>query len=296
MMPYSDPHAHLDGIARRLGRNALDALFEAYAAAQRPLAGTGQRSAQRSAPGATQAFAAGLEPFIVDIGVDPGDLDGRIERYGTYPFVRFTAGLWPGKEAFRDVDASLGLLERDLSRPECVALGECGLDYHHMDAPPEAQIELFKAQIALAERFGLTLVVHSREAVADTFAALGDAAHRIPVLIHCFGYGPDEAKAFLDSGCHISFAGNLSYGNSTALRDALVTVPRDRLLLETDSPYMNPMPLRGKPSTPLDLRRTYDFAAGLRGEDVATLALALYDNADRLFSVSKARGNPSILP
>ncbi|MEN6364692.1 MAG: TatD family hydrolase, partial [Rectinema sp.] len=145
MMPYSDPHAHLDGIARRLGRNALDALFEAYAAAQ------------RSVPGATQAFAAGLEPFIVDIGVDPGDLDGRIERYGTHPFVRFTAGLWPGKEAFRDVDASLGLLERDLSRPECVALGECGLDYHHMDAPPEAQIELFKAQIALAERFGLTL-------------------------------------------------------------------------------------------------------------------------------------------
>jgi TatD DNase family protein len=103
------------------------------------------------------------------------------------------------------------------------------------------------------------------------------------VVIHCFGYGPEEARAFLELGCWISFAGNLTYKGSEALRAALALVPDERLLLETDAPYMNPMPKRGKPSSPADIARTYALAAELRGVAVEDLAETVSRNAHRLF-------------
>ncbi len=259
---FTDTHAHLALVEERLGRPAVDAVLGRYAA----------------------AGIATAAPFIVDIGVNPGDLARRLAGFGGHPFVRFAAGLWPGRESLANPEAALAALAADLASPRCAALGECGLDYHHMEAPERAQIALFEAQAAMAAQAGLPLLVHSREAFADTLAVAGGAAGQIPVVIHCFGYGAREAEAFLERGCHLSFAGNLTYRKSEGLREALAAAPLDRILFETDSPYMNPMPRRGEPSTSLDLGRTMAAAAEIRGLPLEELAAAAQSNALRIFS------------
>ena len=258
---FTDTHAHLALVAERLGRHAAEAMLGRYAAA---------------VPAAS--------PFIVDIGVNPGDLAPRLAAFGGYPFVRFAAGLWPGSESLGNPGAALAALAADLASPRCSALGECGLDYHHMEAPERDQIGLFEAQAAMAVSAGLPLLVHSRDAFADTFAVACGAAKKIPVVIHCFGYGAREAAAFLERGCYLSFAGNLTYKKSEGLREALAAAPLDRILFETDSPYMNPMPRRGEPSTSLDLGRTMAAAAEIKGMPLEELAAAAQANALRIFS------------
>ncbi|MDA8426402.1 MAG: TatD family hydrolase, partial [Treponema sp.] len=170
------------------------------------------------------------------------------------------------------------------------AIGECGLDYHHMNGLVGAQRELFVGQIELAERRGLPLVVHSRDAAADTLAVLRECRPRIPVILHCFGYGPGELEDFLALDCYISFAGNLSYKSARPLREACALVPRGRLLLETDAPYMNPEPRRGRPSTSADVERTYAVAAALRSTSVEELAATVSANARTLFGAGRPAG------
>lgn len=266
--PRTDTHAHLSHIAARLGEDALRALAARW-------------HARAATPGGGPPPDG--EPFIMDIGVDPGDLSVRAARFGQLGFVRFAAGLWPGAEALNDSSASLDALARDIDSPRCAALGECGLDYHHMQAPAGAQRALFAEQARMAAEAGLPLLVHSRDAAADTLSVLGSLPEKIPVVIHCFGYGPDEARDFLRSGCFLSFAGNLTYPKSEQLREALRAVPSDRLLFETDAPYMNPAPLRGKPSTPADIGRTIAFAAGIFGVDPEALYRIAHRNAARVF-------------
>ncbi|MEN6297554.1 MAG: TatD family hydrolase [Rectinema sp.] len=273
---FTDSHAHLEMVAQRLGVFALDGVVAAYAAQ----------------PGA----------LILDIGVDPGDLGrrralvekslaGMAEEPGAGPAraielpIRWAAGIWPGREALDNPKASLEALERDIGA-EIDALGECGLDYHHMDAGPEAQRELFGAQIELALSHRLPLIVHSREAFQDTFALVQSCARHIPTIIHCFGYGPEEADSFLRAGCYLSFAGNITYKKSQPLRDALALVPEERLLLETDAPYMNPMPHRGKPSSSLDIERTYQVVSTLRGLDIEALRISVSSNLRRILGMS----------
>jgi TatD DNase family protein len=276
---FTDTHAHLSLVEERLGREAVGGLLAAY----------GLVSASHG-----PADDAMLRPFIVDIGTRPGDLGPRLERFDEYPFLRFTAGLWPGIESLEAPEAALTALAGDLDRPRCCALGECGLDYHHMEAPAGAQIALFEAQADLAAERELPLIVHSRDAFADTLAVVAKAARRIPVIIHCFGYGAAEAAEFLDSGCTLSFAGNLSYRSSEGLRAALALVPLDRLLFETDSPYMNPLPRRGKPSTSLDIGRTLELAAALRMLPLEDLATAAQANALRIFPERSGRSEAGL--
>ncbi len=273
---FTDTHAHLALVAERLGMMAAEAMLgryaEAGAAAGRDRAGEGESGRGRAAP------------FIVDIGVNPGDLAPRLAGFGAHPFVRFAAGLWPGRESLGDPAAALAALAADLKSPRCSALGECGLDYHHMEAPESAQIGLFEAQAAMAASAGLPLLVHSRDAFADTLAVARGAAGKTAVVIHCFGYGAREAQAFLECGCCLSFAGNITYRKSEGLREALAAAPLDRILFETDSPYMNPMPRRGEPSTSLDLGRTMAAAAEIRGMPLEELAAAAHANALRIFA------------
>ncbi len=273
---FTDTHAHLALVEERLGLKATEAMLgcyaEAGAAAGRDRGGEGESASGRAVP------------FIVDIGINPGDLAPRLAGFGAYPFVRFAAGLWPGRESLGDPAAALTALTADLKSPRCSALGECGLDYHHMEAPESVQIELFEAQAAMAASAELPLLVHSRDAFADTLAVVSGAAGKNAVVIHCFGYGAREAEAFLERGCYLSFAGNITYRKSEGLREALAAAPLDRILFETDSPYMNPMPRRGEPSTSLDLGRTMAAAAEIRGMPLGELAAATHANALRIFA------------
>ena len=266
-MILTDSHAHLPGVAERLGRLHLEALLQSYG----------------------EAWEAGEGPFLLDIGVEAGDFRDRFRLLGRPPYLRYSLGLWPGLSALSNPEASLAALRSDLDEAEglgipVAAIGECGLDYHHMEGSREAQLALFMAQLSLARERGLPLIVHSREAFEDTRAIIERAGAMKAVIIHCFGYGAAEAKAFLDLGCYVSFAGNLSYKKASALREACAIVASPYLLLETDAPYMNPEPLRGKASSPLDIIRTYECAAAVRGVTVQDLAETVTSNAGRLFT------------
>ncbi len=274
-MILADSHAHLSLVAERLGKDMLASLLVDYAQAWESATRLGRPP-----------------PLILEPGVEPDDLAARIglldRGSGLPPFIRLAAGIWPSAANLASPETSLAALEDARAEAarrgiDVVAIGEGGLDYHHMEGDAEAQARLFEGQISLASTLGLPMIVHSRDAAAETLAILGRTRSSSPIILHCFGYGPAEARAFLDLGCWISFAGNISYKGSEALREACVLVPADRLLLETDSPYMNPMPRRGKSTTPLDIERTYELAANLRGVSLPELAETVSRNAKILF-------------
>ncbi len=239
---YPDSHAHLSYVSERLGPAFLPALAQRYALSQ---------------------------SLIMDPGVDSGDYGARKALLGGYPFVLLAAGIWPDPTALPDLDAALAALEADARDRSCAAIGECGLDYHWMKSPPAEQERLFRGQAELALRCGKPLIVHSRDAFPDTLRICAGYAEKVPVIIHCFGYDADAAQAFLSRGCYLSFAGNISYKKADDIRAALELTPLNRLLLETDAPYMNPTPHRGKDSSPFDIERSYALAAAIKkvGQD-----------------------------
>ena len=274
-MAFTDSHAHLSLVSQESGRDVLASVLGLYA----------------------RAHAAAMQegrspPILIDIGVDPDDLRLRLELLGQHgglpPYIRLAAGLRPSAANLASTESSIAALEAAIVEAErggarVAAIGEGGLDYHHMEGSAETQELLFEAQLALAARLALPLIVHSRDAATETLALVARRRGGFPVIIHCFGYGPTEARSFLDAGCWLSFAGNLTYKGSDLLRQACALVPEDRLLLETDSPYMNPMPRRRKSATPLDIERTYALAASLRGASVPDLAETVSRNASFLF-------------
>jgi TatD DNase family protein len=221
---------------------------------------------------------------ILDIGTSCDDLAGRIAGFGQYPAVRFAAGIWPYPQAVADRVRAVAALEAQIKAAPSgftVAVGECGLD-HHQEQPDKAgEHELFEAHIALAAKFDLPLIVHSRDAPAETIAILRSHPG-IRGIIHCYSYGVEDARVFLDLGYHISFAGNLTYKKSDNLRETIRFVPQDRLLLETDSPFLAPQSQRGKPCHPGLIAETYAIAAELRGLKIEALVYLIAANADAL--------------
>lgn len=159
-----------------------------------------------------------------------------------------TVGLHP-HDAVQGVDSLDPLLDPPAER--VVAVGECGLDYHYDLSPRPVQREAFAAQVDLAARLGLTLVIHTREAWDDTFALLRSAPRRPErVVFHCFTGGPDEARPALDLGAWLSFSGIVTFRTAEDVRAAARLCPEDRLLVETDSPFLAPVPFRGRPNRP----------------------------------------------
>jgi len=172
-----------------------------------------------------------------------------------------------------------------LAHPLAVAVGETGLDGHHgADTLPEQRI-LLEAQLALADELDLPLVVHSRAASEETAAAL--SGFRGTVVLHCFSE-PDLLEPALERGYYVSFAGNVTYPKATALRDCAALVADERLLAETDSPYLAPQPVRGRPNEPMHVRHTLAVLAESRGTDVDELEARLDDNARRAFGLAPA--------
>lgn len=183
-------------------------------------------------------------------------------------------------------DASRGVegLEALLDQPGVVAVGECGLDYHYEHSPREAQRDAFIAQIALAKAHDLALVIHTREAWDDTFAILD--AEGIPerTIIHCFTGGPDEARKCLDRGAFLSFSGIATFKNGADIRAAAALCPADRLLIETDSPFLAPVPFRGKPNRPAWVPLVGATIAAERGVEASEVASTVWANAERVFA------------
>jgi TatD DNase family protein len=178
----------------------------------------------------------------------------------------------------------LAELERLLSHPRAVAVGETGLDYYRDYAPRDRQRDVFRAQADLAAELGKALVVHTRSAETDTLAVLEALPPGVRVVLHCFST-PGLLPAALERGWYVSFAGNVTYPKAEALRRAAARVPADRLLAETDSPYLAPQPLRGRPNEPANVVHVLAALARVRGADLATLEQQTDANADVAFGL-----------
>jgi TatD DNase family protein len=164
----------------------------------------------------------------------------------------------------------------------CAAIGETGLDFYRDGAPRADQQRAFAAQIALARETGKPLVIHTRAAEQQTLAQLADEAEGLSVALHCFSM-PDRLADCLERGYAISFAGNVTYRNAVELREAAKLVPDERLLVETDAPYLSPQAVRKQRNQPAFVAHTVEFLALLRGASVAELGTLVERNAARLF-------------
>ena len=185
-------------------------------------------------------------------------------------------------QAATDEAARIGELEELLQNAKAVAVGEAGLDYHYGADHKAEQRELFEAQLDLARRTGLPVVVHTREANDDTAAIL--SGHDGTVVMHCFSE-PGLLFAGLERDWYFSFAGNVTYPKASDLREAAAQVPAERILAETDSPYLSPQPLRGRSNEPSHVVHTVAALAAARGEDFAELAGQINANATAAFSL-----------
>lgn len=235
------------------------------------------------------SFDNGLSA-AVDVSVTPENLTKRMEMTARFPAVRFTAGYYPS-EAGKFVSSTaesvrmLGVLDSALLAPRVVAVGEIGLDGYRDYAPIEAQIELFRAQLASAAAHRLPVVIHNRECDLLVLESVKEAGLPRGGIMHCYSSDYDTAKRFVDLGFLISFAGNLTYKGAGALQEAARRLPRESLLLETDSPYLAPVPARGVPNHPGYIGHTYTFLASVRQVPLDELALQIASNFARLFGL-----------
>jgi TatD DNase family protein len=223
---------------------------------------------------AAAAAEAGVSR-ILTIGREQAvDLAERI------PGVWAVVGVHP-HEAAEVADPAAAVREL-IGHPRAVAVGECGLDFYRDYAPRDAQRRAFAAQIEVANEAGLPLVIHTRAADDETFAMLESAD--VPVVLHCFG-SVGRLDDALERGYLVSFAGNVAYPKAEDLREAARRVPDDRILAETDAPYLAPPPHRGRPNQPAYVMRTLEVLAGERGVDRAVLEAQIDANATRVFGL-----------
>ena len=229
----------------------------------------------------SEAAAGGVER-IVCVGDSPELAEEAIGLARAHPGVVATAGLHPHR-AEQWNESLRARLDALLDDPSVVAVGECGLDYYRERAPRALQATAFAGQVVLAEKHRRPLVIHTREAADDTLAVLRGA--RTAVVLHCFSL-PEHLDEVVERGWYVSFAGNVTYPSATALADAARRVPAELLLLETDCPYLSPLPHRGTPNRPLYVLETLRAVADLRGVDAEELAAQVQANAARVFALS----------
>jgi TatD DNase family protein len=207
-------------------------------------------------------------------------LPGLVERHRN---IWCTAGIHP-HEAAKDVEGARDLIEL-VRHPKVVGLGETGLDYYYDNSPREQQMRAFRAHVEIAAVAGLPLIVHTRDAEADTAAVLKQAAQSgVAGVLHCFSSSRQLAEIGVELGFYISISGIVTFKNAEDLRATVRDIPLDRLLVETDAPYLAPAPHRGRPNEPALLVHTARKVAELKGLEPPALARATTDNFFRLFA------------
>jgi len=216
--------------------------------------------------------------MTIGTGSGPPDLEAAIRIAERYPCVYATVGVHP-HDAAKSRPETLKRLEQLARHPRVLALGEIGLDYHYDHSPREVQRAVFADQLSIALEAGKPIVVHTRDAWEDTFAILErDWVPEAGGIMHCFSGGPAEAERSLGLGFHLSFAGIVTYPKAIAVQQAARITPADRILVETDSPYLAPAPHRGKRNEPAFTVDTARRLAELRSEPLEVLAASTTGN------------------
>ena len=261
--------------------------------------------------------------FGLDIGTRAGDLQGRqlaVEKCiaaiadsrladKARTFMYFTAGIWPDVDSIKDRENQMKILresvqaaandkDQDTLHRRVIAIGECGLDHHWNPSGADGRCEddfdeqlyrgereLFESQIELARELNLPVIVHSRDAFEDTLDCIKNIGYDNGI-IHCYSYGINEARTFLDRGWYIALGGGITYTKKSKLEqmEALIRyIPIDRLLTETDAPYLAPVPFRGQPNTPVLVEHVFNYLAQVRGQSLENLNQLVDDNIKKLF-------------
>ncbi len=218
---------------------------------------------------------------MVCVGTDLESSQTAVELAAEHRDVWATVGLHP-HEASR-LDEEWDALVALAASERVVGIGEAGFDFHYTHSPPPDQDEAFRRQIRLARELDRTLVIHSRDAWDATFAALADEGTPSRTVFHCFTGGPDEARRALDLGAHLSFSGIVSFRNADDLRAAAALAPADRVLVETDSPYLAPMPHRGQENEPAYLPAVGAAVAAATGREIEEIAKSTSRAAHQVF-------------
>ncbi len=240
-------------------------------------------SDERLGPEAASAALAGDVVGMVTVGCSVEDSRAQIEIAQAHEFVWATAGVHP-----HDAQQGWAGLEDLLGLTDVVAVGECGLDYHYDNSPRSAQRESFAAQIHMAHDHELPLVIHSRSAWAETFAILRTEGVPARTVFHCFTGGVQEAEIALDLDTQLSFSGIVTFPSAKDLQAAAVICPLDRMLVETDSPYLAPVPHRGKQNTPAYVALVGKAIAALKGVPADVVAAATTENACSFYGIPKS--------
>jgi TatD DNase family protein len=231
-----------------------------------------------------RAIAAGVENMLaIGTGDGPPDLEAGLRLAEKYPAFFATVGIHPHDAAKGTADEFKRLADL-LAHPKVLAIGEIGLDYHYDFSPREVQKSAFIQQMEIAVRAKKPIVIHTREAWDDTLALIEQhwRPHGIGGIMHCFSGGPGEARRALDLGFYLSFGGILTFPKALAVQEAAKSAPRDRILIETDAPYLAPVPKRGKRNEPALIVHTARKLAELRGESCEELCNATTENFRRL--------------
>ena len=263
--------------------------------------------------------------FGLDIGTRAGDLAERqlaVEKcIAAMPdsyladkaraFIYFTAGIWPDVDSIKDRENQMKILresiqaaaadkDQDTLHRRVLAIGECGLDHHwnpsgadgRSESDFDEQIfrgerELFESQIELARELQLPVIVHSRDAFSDTLDCIKNCGYDNGI-IHCYSYGIEEARAFLDRGWYIALGGGITYTKKSklqAMEELIRFIPQDRLLTETDAPYLAPVPFRGQANSPLLVEYVFNYIAQVRSLSIPELSTTIDENIKRLFEI-----------
>ena len=264
--------------------------------------------------------------FGLDIGTKADDLlyrqscvDKAIANINDYKiaqkvrsFMYFSAGIWPSTDEITNRHQRIELLKQQIQQAneskdndtlhrKIIAIGECGLDHHWNPSGVDGRCEndfdsqmflgekeLFQMQLQLAKELNLPVIVHSRDAFEDTLDCIKKVGYHNGI-IHCYSYGIQEAKAFLDLGWHISFSGSVTYAKKSKIEEMLSlikSIPTDKLLCETDAPYLAPVPCRGQTNIPPLVEHTYNFVANARGITTQELCQIVDSNIKKLFNVT----------
>lgn len=232
----------------------------------------------------TRARQAGVGQFL-NISTRRSEWDQVVATATREPDVWASVGIHP-HEADQHADLGRDVLLEATENPRVIAIGETGLDYYYDHSDRETQRDLFRMHIGVSRETGLPLIIHTREAEDDTLEILEDELGKgaFPALIHCFTASQDFGNRVLKFGLTISLSGIVTFKNAKELQEITREIPRNRLLVETDSPFLAPVPHRGKQCEPAFVANTAQFVAGLRGDDVSELADYTTENFRKLFS------------
>ncbi len=218
---------------------------------------------------------------VVNAGTNVKDSQELIEFAQKYPNFYASVGVHPLDACEADGDY-IDRLRELAKKPRVVAIGEIGLDYHY-DVPPAVQMRVFERQLKLAKELDMPVIIHSREATADVLSML--EKYRLRGVVHCFSGSPETAKKLLDMGYYIGFTGVVTFPNAKKPVESAKVVPLDRIMLETDCPYMAPVPHRGKRCDSSMIQSTAQFIAQLKGVDTQSLIDCATANTKKLFGI-----------